>query len=61
MNLLTNWVKKILLLKVKKNLKIEKDLRIFHLKSLKKINIKKLNLFNNSKPISHFTRSIFEI
>ena len=58
MSLLKTLLKVTLLLRIKKNLKTEKGLKIFHLKNLKKINTKELNLFDNIKPISHFTGSV---
>ena len=54
-------IKRILNLKEKKNLKIEKDLKTFHLKNLKRINSKEQNLSYYIKPILNFISFIFKI
>ena len=61
MSLLKSLIKATTLLRIKKNLKTEKGLKIFHLKNLKKINTNELNLFDNIKPIFHFVGSVCKI
>ena len=53
LKIIQKWIqiKKILNLKEKRNLKIEKDQKTFHIKNLKKIGKYNLRKFNQIKPV----------